>query len=89
MKLLRSFYSAGRRNALVMILLIAGASMSAQERSLRVISDHSTANAFFGTPENPRSFDVGVAKVSGDVRIRFGDIGASRFRKELGVRAGR
>ena len=79
MKLLRSFCSAGGCNALLIILLIAGASVSAQERSLRVISDRSTANAFFGTPDNPRSFDVGVAKVSGDVQIRFGDIGASRF----------
>ena len=79
MNFLRSFYSAGRRNALVMILLIAGASMSAQQGTLQVISDYSSAKVFFGTPENPTSFDVGVAKVSGEVQIRFGDIGASHF----------
>lgn len=46
---------------------------------MQVVSDHSTAKVFFGTPENPTSFDVGVAKVRGDAQIVFGDIGASHF----------
>jgi hypothetical protein len=76
---LRSLYDVARCNALLIILLIAGASMPAQQRSLQVVSNHSTAQVFFGTPENPTSFNVGIAKVRGDVQISFGDIGASRF----------
>ena len=79
MKILRSFYSAGRRNALLVVLLLAGASMSAQQSSLQVIPNYSTARVFLGTPENPKSFDVGIAKVTGEMQLSSDDLRASRF----------
>lgn len=79
MKILRSFYNAGGRNFLLVILLLAGASMWAQQRRLQVVSDHSTASAFLGTEENPTSFDIGIAKVTGEIQFSSDDIGASQF----------
>lgn len=78
-KIVYSFCSAGKRNALLLILLMAGPLMSAQQLSLRVVPGHSTARVFLGTPENPTSFDVGVAKVAGEMQFSSDDIGASRF----------
>lgn len=79
MKILRSFYNAGGRNFLLVILLLAGASMWAQQRRLQVVSDHSTASVFLGTEENPTSFDIGIAKVTGEIQFSSDDIGASQF----------
>jgi len=79
MKTLRSFSSAGRRSALLLILLVAGVAMSAQQHSLQIIPDHSTARVFLGTVENPTSFDVGVAKVKGEMQLSSDDISASHF----------
>ena len=79
MKILRSFYYIGRRSALPIILLMAGASMSAQQRSLQIIPGQSTASIFLGTEENQTSFDVGVARVSGELQLNSDDISASRF----------
>jgi hypothetical protein len=70
--------SAGS-SALPILLLVAGVSMSAQQRRLQVVPDHSTVRVFLGTAENPTSFDVGVAKVRGEKRLVSDDIGASRF----------
>lgn len=79
MKILRSSYSAGRRNVLLVILFLAGPSIFAQQRSLQIVPDHSSASVFLGTEENPASFDVGMAKVTGEVQLSSGDVGASRF----------
>ena len=79
MKILCPFYSAARRSALSIILLVAGVSMSAQQRNLQVIPGHSTARVFLGTAGNPTSFEVGVAKVKGEVQLSSDDISASRF----------
>ena len=59
-------------------LLIAATSMSAQQRSLQV-SEPSTAKVYLGTLENPTSFDVGMAKVTGDMQLSSDDTSASRF----------
>lgn len=76
-----TFLGAVKRNALVMILLIAGASMllPAQQRNVRVISDQSTATMFLGTPENPTAFNLGLAKVRGKVQVGEDKISASEF----------
>lgn len=59
-------------------LLIVATSMSAQQRSLQV-SEPSSAKVYLGTPENPTSFDVGVAKVTGEMQLGSDDKSASRF----------
>ena len=79
MRILYSLCSAGRSNALLLILLMAGPLISAQQRSLQVIPEHSTARVFLGTSENPTSFDVGVAKVMGEMQVNADDVTASRF----------
>lgn len=79
MRTLYSLCSAGRSNALLLILLMAGPLISAQQRSLQVIPDHSTARVFLGTAENPTSFDVGVAKVMGEMQLNADDVTASRL----------
>src|SRR5215469_17835209 len=81
MKVLNSLYDAGRRSAAAIILFILAVPIlsSAQQQSFQIISDHSTSSLFLGTRENPTSFNVGVARVSGKVQIAAGDIGASRF----------
>lgn len=76
MKILRSFYSG---SALLTILLTTVASTSAQQLSLQIVPKHSTARIFLGTAESPTSFDVGAAKVLGEIQLHSDDITASGF----------
>ena len=82
MKFINSAHSMlEKRFAVAIVLFSACASIlsSAQQRSLQIIPDQSTARVFLGTAENPTSFDVGVAKIKGDVQLGSDNSGASRF----------
>lgn len=67
MTIFNSFYRGSKQKVLGTVLAIISAPMllSAQQ----VISDHSTAKLYLGSVENPKSVNVGVAKVRGDVQV--------------------
>ncbi|HYX52615.1 MAG TPA: BON domain-containing protein [Candidatus Limnocylindrales bacterium] len=68
-------------NFLALLLFIAAASAlsSALQVGLQVIPERSQATAFLGSAENPKSFRVGEASVSGELLLNPNDISASHI----------
>lgn len=77
MTIFKSFYRGSKHSVLAVILAILSAPMllSAQQ----VIPDHSTARLYLGSAENPKSVNVGVARVRGNVEVNPDDVSASRI----------
>lgn len=80
MKLFGSYFGSRAASVLAVILMIACAPVALiGQQGTQIISDRSSAVLFLGTPDNPTSFNVGAARVNGDVQIVPDDISSSRF----------
>jgi len=55
------------------------ASLVGQERKLQVVSRDSRADLYFGSTDNPKSFGIGTALVSGNVSLDANDVTRSVF----------
>lgn len=77
MTIFKSFYRGSKHGVLAVILAIVSSPMllSAQQ----VIPDHSTARLYLGSAENPKSFNVGVARVRGNVEVNPDDASSSHI----------
>lgn len=74
------FDSRTVRNALILTLFTATSVwLSAQQPQVRQIQKNSTAMVYLGSAEDPKSFEVGVASVSGDLQLDFVNVSASLF----------
>jgi len=58
---------------------ICSPTLATPQQTFRVVPDHSTARLFIGTPENPRAFNIAVARVSGESNIDADNLYASSF----------
>lgn len=82
MKLHHLLLNAAKPRLLIINLLWAvigfcAPTLAAQQQTLHVAPDHSTARLFIGTRENPKAFNVAVERVSGEINIDNDNLNAS------------
>lgn len=71
-----------RSTVLAIVVAIAGfvaPRLAAQQQTLTVVPDHSSARIFIGSRENPTFFNVAAARVSGEVKLDPDNAEASTF----------
>ena len=76
------FNTAVRKGVITVAFSLVGflaPGLAAQQQSFQVVPDHSTARLFIGTSEAPKSFNVAVARVSGEASIDEDSLDASSF----------